>query len=195
MSDLSMTALPPARQRSRDRRMRGFRRADGRLGIRNYVLVVYLVECAHHVARRIAEPFQEQRRAAHRLSRLLSERLRAPHPRGDVHASELAFGAARLARLRGVPPQRAARGDPRKRAAGRASGHPAGGRHGRHDRRRAAPGSRRGSPKRRRRRPSRSSSPTSSSAPSAAARTAVAASPPTRPSAAPSTAWSMPAQR
>jgi altronate hydrolase len=39
--------------------MRGFRRTDGRLGIRNYVLVAYLVECAHHVARRIAEPFQE----------------------------------------------------------------------------------------------------------------------------------------
>lgn len=31
----------------------GFLRADGRLGIRNNVLVVYLVECAHHVARAI----------------------------------------------------------------------------------------------------------------------------------------------
>src|SRR5882672_6742589 len=29
-------------------------------GIRSYVLVVYLVECAHHVARKIAEPFQER---------------------------------------------------------------------------------------------------------------------------------------
>src|SRR5688572_10522454 len=46
---------------SRDgREMRGYARADGRLGIRNYVLVAYLVECAHHVARRIAEPFQER---------------------------------------------------------------------------------------------------------------------------------------
>lgn len=32
---------------------RGWRRADGRLGIRNNVLVIYLVECAHHVARAI----------------------------------------------------------------------------------------------------------------------------------------------
>ena len=40
--------------------MRGYPRQDGRKGIRNYVVVAYLVECAHHVARRIAEPFQEQ---------------------------------------------------------------------------------------------------------------------------------------
>lgn len=31
----------------------GYLRGDGRLGIRNAVLVIYLVECAHHVARRI----------------------------------------------------------------------------------------------------------------------------------------------
>jgi altronate dehydratase large subunit len=31
----------------------GYVRADGRLGIRNNVLVIYLVECAHHVARAI----------------------------------------------------------------------------------------------------------------------------------------------
>ena len=41
-------------------RMRGYARQDGRKGIRNYLAVAYLVECAHHVARRIAEPFQEQ---------------------------------------------------------------------------------------------------------------------------------------
>lgn len=35
-------------------------RADGRKGIRNYLLVVYLVECAHHVAREIAYPYREQ---------------------------------------------------------------------------------------------------------------------------------------
>jgi altronate dehydratase large subunit len=40
--------------------MRGYVRADGRKGIRNYVLVAYLVECAHHVARRIAAPFEEK---------------------------------------------------------------------------------------------------------------------------------------
>lgn len=35
----------------------GFRRADGRKGIRNHLLVTYTVECAHHVARRIADGF------------------------------------------------------------------------------------------------------------------------------------------
>jgi altronate dehydratase large subunit len=35
--------------------MRGFLRSDGRKGIRNVVAVVYLVECAHHVARRIVD--------------------------------------------------------------------------------------------------------------------------------------------
>ena len=41
-------------------RMRGYPRQDGRKGIRTYLAVAYLVECAHHVARRIVEPFQEQ---------------------------------------------------------------------------------------------------------------------------------------
>src|SRR5688572_24015528 len=39
--------------------MRGYLRADGRKGIRNYVVVAYLVECAHHVARKIVTPFEE----------------------------------------------------------------------------------------------------------------------------------------
>jgi len=39
--------------------MIGYLRHDGRKGIRNYVLVTYLVECAHHVARAIATPFEE----------------------------------------------------------------------------------------------------------------------------------------
>jgi altronate hydrolase len=39
--------------------MIGYLRQDGRKGIRNYVLVTYLVECAHHVARAIATPFEE----------------------------------------------------------------------------------------------------------------------------------------
>lgn len=34
---------------------RGFLRSDGRKGIRNVVVVAYLVECAHHVARRIVD--------------------------------------------------------------------------------------------------------------------------------------------
>ncbi|HUY30525.1 MAG TPA: UxaA family hydrolase, partial [Acidimicrobiales bacterium] len=35
----------------------GYLRADGRKGIRNHILVVYTVECAHHVTRRIADAF------------------------------------------------------------------------------------------------------------------------------------------
>lgn len=38
----------------------GYLRADGRKGIRNRLLVAYLVECAHHVARAIATPFAER---------------------------------------------------------------------------------------------------------------------------------------
>ena len=34
----------------------GYRRSDGRMGIRNRIAVAYLVECAHHVAREIAWP-------------------------------------------------------------------------------------------------------------------------------------------
>ncbi len=37
--------------------MRGWLRQDGRKGIRNIAAVVYLVECAHHVAREIAQGF------------------------------------------------------------------------------------------------------------------------------------------
>jgi altronate dehydratase large subunit len=39
--------------------MLGYLRSDGRKGIRNYVAVAYLVECAHHVAREITYPFRE----------------------------------------------------------------------------------------------------------------------------------------
>lgn len=38
----------------------GFLRSDGRKGIRNRLLVVYLVECARFVAEQIAEPFRRQ---------------------------------------------------------------------------------------------------------------------------------------
>ena len=40
--------------------MMGFKRSDGRYGIRNVLAIVYLVECAHHVAREIAAPFREE---------------------------------------------------------------------------------------------------------------------------------------
>lgn len=37
----------------------GYLRADGRKGIRNVVAVIYLVECAHHVARRVVDLAQD----------------------------------------------------------------------------------------------------------------------------------------
>jgi len=40
--------------------LKGYARDDGRKGVRNVVVVAYLVECAHHVAREIAAPFREQ---------------------------------------------------------------------------------------------------------------------------------------
>lgn len=38
--------------------MRAWARNDGRKGIRNAVVIAYLVECAHHVSRQIARPFE-----------------------------------------------------------------------------------------------------------------------------------------
>ena len=38
---------------------RAWQRGDGRKGIRNLVVVAYLVECAHHVARKIASRFAD----------------------------------------------------------------------------------------------------------------------------------------
>src|SRR5665213_1334774 len=38
----------------------GYLRADGRKGIRNVVTVVYLVECAHHVARRVVDSADDE---------------------------------------------------------------------------------------------------------------------------------------
>lgn len=40
--------------------MKGYLRKDGRKGIRNIVVVSYLVECAHHVAARIAQHYQQE---------------------------------------------------------------------------------------------------------------------------------------
>ena len=40
--------------------MQGYLGADGRKGIRNTVVVGYLVECAHHVAREVALPFRDR---------------------------------------------------------------------------------------------------------------------------------------
>jgi altronate dehydratase large subunit len=40
--------------------LQGFLRSDGRKGIRNCIVVAYLVECAHHVAREIVDAFRGQ---------------------------------------------------------------------------------------------------------------------------------------
>jgi altronate dehydratase large subunit len=45
-------------------KMLGYLRQDSRKGIRNYVAVCYLVECAQHVARAIANPFEEGQKMA-----------------------------------------------------------------------------------------------------------------------------------
>ena len=44
-----------------DVKMTGWMRSDGRKGIRDAILVVYLVECAHHVARRIVDKIDDPR--------------------------------------------------------------------------------------------------------------------------------------
>jgi altronate hydrolase len=53
MNALIASSAPPAG-------LTGWLRADGGKGIRNVVLVVYLVECAHHVAREIVWPLRER---------------------------------------------------------------------------------------------------------------------------------------
>ncbi|MBM6581289.1 UxaA family hydrolase [Microvirga sp. BT689] len=40
--------------------LQGYLRSDGRKGIRNTIIVAYLVECAHHVAREIAWPLRDR---------------------------------------------------------------------------------------------------------------------------------------
>lgn len=45
--------------------MQGYLRADGRKGIRNVIVVAYLVECAHHVAREIVTHFRAHKRDVH----------------------------------------------------------------------------------------------------------------------------------
>ena len=40
--------------------IQGYLRSDGRKGIRNVIVVAYLVECAHHVAREISSSFKDE---------------------------------------------------------------------------------------------------------------------------------------
>ncbi len=55
---MSGTAPKTASSFHSDMSMQGWLRQDGLKGIRNVVAIVYLVECAHHVARQIARPFE-----------------------------------------------------------------------------------------------------------------------------------------
>ncbi len=41
-------------------RLRGYLRGDGRKGVRNILVVAYLVECAHHVAREVAFAYRDR---------------------------------------------------------------------------------------------------------------------------------------
>src|SRR5690606_34613089 len=45
--------------------MQGYLRSDGRKGIRNVIVVGYLVECAHHVAREIVLHFRNSDTPVH----------------------------------------------------------------------------------------------------------------------------------
>ena len=54
-----MTNQEPGTQ-NQERLISGYLRVDGRKGIRNLVVVAYLVECAHHVSREMVYPFREQ---------------------------------------------------------------------------------------------------------------------------------------
>lgn len=43
-----------------DNEIQGYLRSDGKIGIRNNILVVYTVECSHHIAREIAYPYRRR---------------------------------------------------------------------------------------------------------------------------------------
>lgn len=55
-----MRSCCPADLGSDVKQVNGYLRSDGRKGIRNLVVVAYLVECAHHVAREITSAFRGQ---------------------------------------------------------------------------------------------------------------------------------------
>ena len=90
--------------------LQGYLRADGRKGIRNVARrrLPRRVRASRRARDRRAVP--RAGRAPDRLSRLLSERLRARDDGEAVHASQRRRRAARLARLRGLR-QAAARAD------------------------------------------------------------------------------------
>ena len=78
----------------------GYLREDGRKGIRNHVLVAYLVECAHHVARAIATPFEGDGVQLIGFSGCYPQRLRPGRDGCPVHPPECRRRPARLPGLR-----------------------------------------------------------------------------------------------
>jgi len=61
MNAITRNAMIPNDGTPNDWTMTGWLRADGRKGIRDAIVVVYLVECAHHVARRIVDKIDDPR--------------------------------------------------------------------------------------------------------------------------------------
>ncbi len=57
---MSTTVISSSNLDARFGPLSGYPRADGRKGIRNIVVVAYMVECAHHVARHIVNAFPGQ---------------------------------------------------------------------------------------------------------------------------------------
>ena len=159
--------------RSRASEMRGFLRADGRKGIRNYLVVAYLVECAHHVARKIAAPFEDDGAQLIGFPGCYPSDYAAPRHEAICHASQCRRGAAGLARLRGVPAQRAEGRRRSERPPGRTAAIQSMWRHRGNDRHAAAPGSRSGCRSCSRADRADSISATWSSAPNAAAPTGL----------------------
>ena len=98
--------------------MRGYLRADGRKGIRNTVVVAYLVECAHHVAREIAIPFREHDVHVIGFPGCFPNSYAEQMMAAALHPPECRGGAAGLARLRELQQIRA-RPCRARRAAGR----------------------------------------------------------------------------
>ncbi len=169
--------------------MRGWQRSDGRKGIRNTVVVAYLVECARHAAETIARPFEDEDvhvigfPGCYRNGYAYDMMVRlTTHP--NVGAVLLCSLGCESFDRSGVRAAVEATGP-----AGEDDRHPGGRRHAAHGRGRAGMGARRRWASWRRRPPCRWRSPTSPSARSAAARTPPRASPPTPPWAAPSTSW------
>ena len=79
----------------------GYLRADGRKGIRNVLRFVYLVECAHHVARQAVERAQDER--VHLLGfRLLSQRVCARDAEVIDYSPQRRRSGPHFPRMRGV---------------------------------------------------------------------------------------------